>query len=131
MNVTQQHSGARHCIPGVNLQARELFQGEHPTAEGHPAACHAPTRAGNRHRNSRRGGLTQDRGHRLVALWRKHSLRVPALQPGSVFQITGRNRQTSRITGMINGRLDVCFTMCRFRSARIFSFMTPQSVFSS
>jgi hypothetical protein len=29
------------------------------------------------------------------------------------------------ITGMINGRLLVFFTMCRFNPARIFSLTTP------
>jgi hypothetical protein len=32
---------------------------------------------------------------------------------------------------MISGRRDVSFTMYRFKSARIFSLITPQSVFSS
>src|SRR5580704_16202509 len=38
---------------------------------------------------------------------------------------------TSRITGRINGRLEVCLLMWRFRSTRIFSFITDQSDFSS
>jgi hypothetical protein len=38
---------------------------------------------------------------------------------------------TSRITGVIRGRRDVCLFRNRFRSERIFSFMTPQSVRSS
>jgi len=38
---------------------------------------------------------------------------------------------TSRITGRISGRLAVCLLRKRFRSARIFSLITLQSVFSS
>ena len=38
---------------------------------------------------------------------------------------------TSKITGRIKGRFEVCLFKNRFRSTRIFSLMTLQSVFSS
>src|SRR5438445_8367902 len=38
---------------------------------------------------------------------------------------------TSRITGRISGRLEVCLLIYRFRSTRIFSLITHQSEFSS
>ena len=137
MHVAQQHAGAGHGVARVDLQPRELLEREHPAAERHAAARDArcPRRRSvtgiPAAEASRRiaGDSCVVRGHEdplgMAALAaRKH---LPDTRTADVRPTA----HTSRITGMISGRLDVCFTMYRFRSARIFSFMTPQSVFSS
>ena len=69
--------------------------------------------------------LFYHKGFRDIAQMRRNLLNR-ALPPN------GPNRShTSNITGVIGGRRDLCLFRNRFRSARIFSFMTPQSVRSS
>ena len=109
MQIAQQNPGAGDGVPGVNFQARELFQREHPAAERNAPAREAGARAGNGYRHARR--------RRLRA--------TPRLTPASSAGMITRSacprkpeassrycgRYTSRITGMISGRREVSFTM--------------------
>ena len=128
MQVAQQHAGARDGKPRMHFQAGQFFERQHPAAERDARPGDARTRTSNGDCNAGCAGLAKGGRHRGLVRRNDHPLGV-SLQPGGVLQIPGA--YTSRITGMIIGRRDVAFIIWRFRSARIFSFITPQSVFSS
>src|SRR5262249_39880007 len=111
------------------LDPVQLFERKYPSAERYASARDAGPCTGDRDRNVRGRGVALRRDHSRFIRRNQHPLGVSAAQPRNVLQVVGG--YTSRITGRMSGRLAVCFTMSRFSSARIFSFITPQSVFSS
>ena len=108
LQIAERHPGAGDGVPGMNLQASELFDGEDPASQRNTAAgnARAPGRDGDRYAGR---GSFPERRHHGGFIHRKQKARGMPAEARSILQVS--RRYTSRITGMISGRRCVSFTM--------------------